>query len=426
MLEAPTQLNRRRHSLPCALPSSKQRCQQKRRQNTSSPPEIPINKRRSSVTLVGRIRPRDDDSFFGDVIRSLVAHAQNIFHISPRSKTSTHSSPSSLREVKVNTSWSSQDDSDTSHPTLTEHEIEALNTPGFDSFMFSDTILMEMVKHMFEDLGLFERFNIQGSQFRHFMKQTCSLYRDNYYHNFKHACDVAQMCYWLLKHGRARELLTEVDILIIMTAAVGHDLQHPGYNNAFLVKTRHDLAITYNDLSVLENLHASTLFRLLLQKEYNFLSALSASEFDEVRSGIIKCIMATDMANHQTTIAKLKALGQDFDSSNAEHRSAFCLGLLKIADISNPMRSFEVSKKWSTMVQEEFFQQGDMEKKLGLVVSPNMDRERDTLTRTTLGFMNFVAKPLLVSMQALVPWMEPLIINFDANLQKWSELSESA
>jgi hypothetical protein len=35
-----------------------------------------------------------------------------------------------------------------------------------------------------------------------------------------------------------------------------------GVSNAFLVAQQHPLATTYNDVSVLENMHASTLFQV--------------------------------------------------------------------------------------------------------------------------------------------------------------------
>lgn len=56
---------------------------------------------------------------------------------------------------------------------------------------------------------------------------------------------------------------TAVERLAQMVAALGHDLEHPGVNNQFLVSTRHPLATTYNDVSVLENHHVATLYRLM-------------------------------------------------------------------------------------------------------------------------------------------------------------------
>ena len=52
-------------------------------------------------------------------------------------------------------------------------------------------------------------------------------------------------------------------IFAALFSALGHDVAHPGRNNAFLVKTKSVLALRYNDVHVLENMHASTLFQIL-------------------------------------------------------------------------------------------------------------------------------------------------------------------
>ena len=53
-------------------------------------------------------------------------------------------------------------------------------------------------------------------------------------------------------------------------SALVHDHEHGGVNNDFLIKTRHQLAITYNDTSPLENHHCASAFRLLCQPEYTY------------------------------------------------------------------------------------------------------------------------------------------------------------
>ncbi len=43
----------------------------------------------------------------------------------------------------------------------------------------------------------------------------------------------------------------------LLLGALIHDFKHPGKSNAFLTKTGHTLALTYNDVSILENYHLS-------------------------------------------------------------------------------------------------------------------------------------------------------------------------
>jgi hypothetical protein len=56
---------------------------------------------------------------------------------------------------------------------------------------------------------------------------------------------------------------TVLDFLGMIVSAMGHDLGHPGYNNNFHINASSDLAITYNDISCLENFHVSFLFKIL-------------------------------------------------------------------------------------------------------------------------------------------------------------------
>ena len=59
------------------------------------------------------------------------------------------------------------------------------------------------------------------------------------------------------------ENLSDLDNLSIVIAAISHDVGHPGVNNRFLINNREALALTYNDYSVLENMHACVCFEVM-------------------------------------------------------------------------------------------------------------------------------------------------------------------
>ena len=62
----------------------------------------------------------------------------------------------------------------------------------------------------------------------------------------------------------ARALLGELDVLAALLAALGHDVGHPGHNNAFEMSTLGPLALAHGDDAVLERHHAHLLWQLLL------------------------------------------------------------------------------------------------------------------------------------------------------------------
>jgi len=47
------------------------------------------------------------------------------------------------------------------------------------------------------------------------------------------------------------------EVLSLVIAALLHDYDHPGVTNAFLINSKHPLAMLYNDISVLESHHVA-------------------------------------------------------------------------------------------------------------------------------------------------------------------------
>jgi cAMP-specific phosphodiesterase 4 len=74
-------------------------------------------------------------------------------------------------------------------------------------------------------------------------------YRKNAYHNFSHAVDVAHTVFRYIVLTEPRTHITQIEKFALMVAALSHDLDHPGVNNAFLVNTKDRLATVYNDSS---------------------------------------------------------------------------------------------------------------------------------------------------------------------------------
>ena len=60
------------------------------------------------------------------------------------------------------------------------------------------------------------------------------------------------------------------------------------------------------------------------------------------------------------------------------------------------MKPTNLCQKWSLLIQEEFFAQGDKERSLGLPVSKMMDRETVDLATLQMGFIEFVIRPLVI------------------------------
>jgi len=136
---------------------------------------------------------------------------------------------------------------------------------------------------------------------------------DNYlttipYHNSTHAADVTQSTHVLLSSPALESVFTNLEILAAIFAAAIHDVDHPGVTNQFLVNSSSELAIMYNDESVLENHHLAFAFKILMNKECDIFETLTKKQRTTLRKMVIDMVLATDMSKHMSLLADLKTM----------------------------------------------------------------------------------------------------------------------
>ncbi|XP_015252029.1 PREDICTED: high affinity cGMP-specific 3',5'-cyclic phosphodiesterase 9A-like [Cyprinodon variegatus] len=294
---------------------------------------------------------------------------------------------------------------------VSEELRQYLKTPTFDNWQWEDAEIMVLLQLMYTDLDLLSTFNIEPEVLQQFLFEVYRRYNNIPFHNFKHCFCVTQMMYGLIWLTDLRSKVENVDLLIMLTSAVCHDLDHAGYNNAYQINARTELALRYNDISPLENHHCAVAFEILQKKESNIFRNLSSDQYKRIREGIIKCILATDMTRHNEILNKFKSILHGFDFSNKEHKDLLMMVLIKVSDISNEARPMEVAEPWLDCLLQEFFNQSDVEKLEGLPVSPFMDRDKVTKPSSQIGFIRFVLLPLFVELANLFPCLEHHIID---------------
>ena len=257
------------------------------------------------------------------------------------------------------------------------------------------------------NFGLFINYN----KFENWCKKISDGYiRNNYYHNDLHAADITQTCMLYFKLGEVDRVhnFIKPDLISLFLSCICHDFKHPGVNNNFLKETKNKLSIRYNDASILENMHISASFKLILMdNDCNIFENVNANLYKEMRKQMISCVLATDMAFHNVYVDFLKQYikekneGKKNDIQQKEETQKFMNLLIHSADISNPTKIFDIYFEWAKLVVEEFWDQGDKEKKLNMTCS--CDREKVTIYQSQLGFINFIEIPYFSLLAELDP-----------------------
>ncbi|DBA98108.1 hypothetical protein WJX77_006732 [Trebouxia sp. C0004] len=322
---------------------------------------------------------------------------------------------------------------DVTTPHLAEEVLQIDNWNRFDVFQVGNLSkgkpLETVTLALFTRHDLLEKLKIPYDRLQHFVRDIERAYNSNPYHNNIHAADVTQTLGCFLANDDFAQKLTDLEVAAMIFATCIHDVGHPGVSNDFLVNTKNETALVYNDVSVNENMHLATAFKILRRPGNEVWEHLSPEQFRFFRRTVIQIVLATDMAGHsellQAFTANLKLLGPDIEAWGADQRNLALRMCVHCADIANPAKPLPLALQWTQRVVTEFFNQGDSERKRGMPVSALCDREKVEVPKSQLAFLTYVVKPTFEALKGLAPVTAGYALdNIDTAVRHWEQQVE--
>ncbi|XP_064556771.1 3',5'-cyclic-AMP phosphodiesterase isoform X4 [Drosophila montana] len=256
---------------------------------------------------------------------------------------------------------------------------------------------------IFQSRELLTSLMIPPKTFLNFMTTLEDHYvKDNPFHNSLHAADVTQSTNVLLNTPALEGVFTPLEVGGALFAACIHDVDHPGLTNQFLVNSSSELALMYNDESVLENHHLAVAFKLLQNQGCDIFCNMQKKQRQTLRKMVIDIVLSTDMSKHMSLLADLKTMVETKKVAgsgvllldNYTDRIQVLENLVHCADLSNPTKPLSLYRRWVALLMEEFFLQGDKERESGMDISPMCDRHNATIEKSQVGFIDYIVHPL--------------------------------
>ncbi|XP_053501288.1 cAMP-specific 3',5'-cyclic phosphodiesterase 4D isoform X7 [Ictalurus furcatus] len=286
-------------------------------------------------------------------------------------------------------------------------ELEDVNKWGLNVFRVTEFSgnrpLTVMMNTIFQERDLLKTFKIPLDTFiTYLMTLEDHYHADVAYHNNIHAADVTQSTHVLLSTPALEAVFTDLEILAAIFASAIHDVDHPGVSNQFLINTNSELALMYNDSSVLENHHLAVGFKLLQEENCDIFQNLTKKQRQSLRKMVIDIVLATDMSKHMNLLADLKTMVETkkVTSSgvllldNYSDRIQVLQNMVHCADLSNPTKPLQLYRQWTDRIMEEFFSQGDRERERGMEISPMCDKHNASVEKSQVGFIDYIVHPL--------------------------------
>ena len=368
-------------------------------------------------------------------VKFLVKHIPTKKNISKNSKTKT---PIQIRKVNIYTDINKDlgNNNNYSYMNVDANVFNNIENQDFNIFHLNKSVGRENILpvigyYIFNRLGFYNI--IKYNKFEKWCKKIADGYiKSNPYHTDLHAADITHTCLIYLKIGKVNKIckLSKNSKCALFLSCICHDYKHPGVNNNYLKETKNEIAIKYNDISILENMHIAETFKLINEpnNEYNIFQDLYNNTYKQFRKEMISCVLATDMTFHNDILQFLKNLKKNESSNGTEDKKDkneyqnYMNVLIHSADISNPTKPFYIYFQWAELVIKEFYEQGDKEKKINMPCS--CDRNKVTIFQSQLGFINYIEIPYFTAFVNVFDNLKFYMDNLNSNKEKLLSMQE--
>ncbi|OQS05736.1 hypothetical protein THRCLA_02153 [Thraustotheca clavata] len=239
--------------------------------------------------------------------------------------------------------------------------VDTVHEWTYNVFELTTSEMIALATGLLHWAGVDTYLGVSLNDLHAFCVQVEAEYNDVAYHNFRHGVCVMHVTYLIL-HGLENVHIDIHHRSALLIAALCHDAKHDGMTNAFHVAAKSSLYERFPVSSPQERLHAATAKELI--ERCKLLQNLSTSQAENIQQLVESLILATDMNLHQQVLANA--------ASEPQHVESIAQLILHCADISNPIMTMDMSRRWAKCLIDEFTMQIGAERSLGLPLSTYM------------------------------------------------------
>ncbi|QQP35280.1 Putative LOC100877791, partial [Caligus rogercresseyi] len=187
----------------------------------------------------------------------------------------------------------------------------------------------------------------------------------NPYHNGVHATDVTQAMNLFLQEPLIKGSLSPLELMSALIAAASHDLDHPGSTKSSSLGHR----VTWRHSTTSQSAGPSW------RTTTGALPSPACTKSDSQAPSPLRTTQSSATSSRALFWPQTSQAGgipeealqgdrrRDFQAPLDKDSRSFIVQIaMKCADISNPCRTWHISKLWSHRASEEFFRQGDKER----------------------------------------------------------------
>ncbi|EDV27652.1 uncharacterized protein TRIADDRAFT_10459, partial [Trichoplax adhaerens] len=309
-------------------------------------------------------------------------------------------------------------------PSVANYNLQSLK---FDDFSLDpDGMILASIR-MFKECEFLQKFKIDYSTLCTWLLTVRKNYRNVAYHNWRHAFNVAQLMFAIIKNTKLGNTFSHIECLALIVGCICHDLDHRGTNNAYQIKSGSPLARLYST-STMENHHFNHAVMILNTPGHNIFETFTSEEYSRLIDLIKQSILATDLAlyfRNRENFFNL-ASNHEINFDDDLHKALIRSMLMTACDVGAITKPWTVERKVAELISAEFFEQGDLERQeLNLEPQRLMDREKkDEIASMQVEFIDVICMPLYKAFAEQDTRLKSLLDGVVENRANWLKEDE--
>ncbi|CAF1029576.1 unnamed protein product [Rotaria magnacalcarata] len=193
-----------------------------------------------------------------------------------------------------------------------------------------------------------------------------------------------------------------------------------------MIKSSSTLASIYTT-STMERHHFNQTVTILQTESLNIFKHFSPKEYRQMLDEIRHCILATDLVLFFENRPKLERIveSSQFDWNNKDHIRYLQSLSMTAVDLCAMYKPWPIQENIVNTIMDEFWEQGDDEKRRGIHPQSLMDRSlAHELPKNQVNFISFICLPCYSLIVRVLPETMPMLAGARSNLQRWQELAD--
>jgi 3'5'-cyclic nucleotide phosphodiesterase len=260
--------------------------------------------------------------------------------------------------------------------TFLDETEEVITLPDFDATAITVSVTEDEGGTRDDSIW----YNEVKKQLRMLVKAIATMYNNNPFHNFDHACHVTMSVSKVLKQIITPDLDVEdmkgvksleahlhdytfgitsdpLAVLAIIFSALIHDIDHRGVSNMQLIKEEPGMASMYQNQSVAEQNSLELAWNMLMEDEYATLrEAMFATRDDMMRfrQVMINVVLATDIFDKTQNDKRRARWQKAFHDDQVPKQELYALRativiehIVQASDVAHTMQHWHIYQKWN-------------------------------------------------------------------------------